>query len=104
MSASEEFLRLVGLRGDYECARATFEDCLDEGGNVDPTVDPGIVEEVLDEAVRAKRAYRSAVESYAASHGTPVLMVEVAVDEACDARAKHDRLMAAIEDTLREQH
>ncbi len=104
MSASREFLRLVDLRGDLECARTAFEDCLDEGGSVDPTVDPGIVDEALDEVVRIKKLYAAAVAAYAAEHGTPVLMVETAVDDACDALARHDRLMAAIEDTLREQH
>lgn len=84
MSASEEFLRLVDLRGDYECAVSNGE--------------------ALDEVVRVKRLYESLVASYAAEHGTTAFMVEVAVDEACDALAKHDRLMAAIEDTLREQH
>lgn len=103
MSASEEFLRLVDLRGDLECARAAFEDYLDDGGSVDPAVDPGVVDEALDEVVRVKKLYADAVAAYAASHGTPVLMVEVAVDDACDALARHDRLMAAIEDTLRER-
>lgn len=98
MSASEEFLRLVDLRGDLECARATFEDLVE-----DEAADPGAVDEALDEVVTAKRFYSLAVETYAEMHGTPVLMVETAVDEACDARARHDRLMAAIEDTLREQ-
>lgn len=103
MSASEEFLRLVDLRGDLECARTAFEDFLDEGGSVDASADPGAADEALDEVVRIKREYVRAVEAYAASHGTPVLMVEVAVDDACDARARHDRLMAALEDTLRER-
>jgi hypothetical protein len=99
MSASEEFLRLVDLRGDLECARETFEDLVEGEGDVDPEA----ADEALDEVVTAKRLYSLAVETYAETHDTPVLMVEVAVDEACDARAKHDRLMAAIEDTLREQ-
>lgn len=99
MSASEEFLRLVDLRGDLECASATFDDLVEGEGDVDP----GAADEALDEVVRIKKEYASAVASYAASHGTPALMVETAVDEACDARARHDMLMAAIEDALRER-
>lgn len=99
MSASEEFLRLVDLRGDLECARTTFDDLVEGDGGVDP----GAADEALDEVLRVKKEYARAVAAYAASHDTPVLMVEVAVDEACDALARHDRLMAAIEDTLRER-
>lgn len=100
MSASEEFLRLVDLRGDLECARETFDDLVEGEGDVDPDA----ADEALDEVLRVKREYARAVEAYAVTHDTPALMVETAVDDACDARARHDRLMAAIEDTLREQH
>lgn len=99
MSASEEFLRLVDLRGELECAMTVFDGLVEGEGDVDPEA----ADRALDEVVEVKRFYSLAVETYAEMHGTPVLMVEAAVDEACDARARHDRLMAAIEDTLREQ-
>lgn len=97
MSASEEFLRLVDLRGELECAREAFGDLVEDEGDADPDA----VDEALDEVITAKRFYALAVESYAAEHGTTASMVDVAVDEACDALAEHDRRMAAIEGSLR---
>jgi hypothetical protein len=95
MSASEEFLRLVDLYGEYECACDALDDAIGEGVRISVTLD------ALDEAARAKEEYLAAVRAYSEEWGIGEDVVNSYVCDACDLRARYDRRLAWIESELR---
>lgn len=102
MSASEEFIRLVHLRGALECAQATYDEFFDENDELRQGVDADmdIVFESAEDLVLANSAYRRSVMEYSVSRGFLFTRVDKACEKACEELARHDRAMADIEFTL----